>query len=320
MKKVKFFFAVALAASILSANAQTISVVAPGGATSIHTDLNLAILQAPAGSTLYLSGGGFQAHDSVKITKKLTIIGIGHRPDNDNADGNTNVSGNLFFNAGSDGSALLGVYLSGTVRIAEDNNSVNNILVRYCNVLGIHINNFYFGGGSGAPCQGIQINQNYIRGGVNGGWQAISLTNNIIGDDIHIIDGGIIEYNTILDISGGMIFIRVVNSSVRNNVIKTSDIAYCDNTVWFNNYVTRDIGTDNTIIDWATVFTGPNNGVNVSSNFHLANGNNSVGIYGGAGFSDSQLPPGPRIVKKVIADQTDENGNLRVNIEVKVGE
>jgi hypothetical protein len=88
---------------------------------------------------------------------------------------------------------------------------------------------------------------------------------------------------------------------------------------------------DNCIVvaDWGAEIEGPNNGVNYTSNFALkasSQGKNAgtdgtdIGIYGGTGFNDSQLPPGPRIVRKVIADQTDENGNLRVQIEVKVGE
>lgn len=75
------------------------------------------------------------------------------------------------------------------------------------------------------------------------------------------------------------------------------------------------------------MFAGPNNGVNSTSNFHLNAGHpcktgatdgGEIGIYGGTGFSDAALPLGPRIVRKNIADQTDQNGNLRVEIEVQV--
>jgi hypothetical protein len=148
MKKV-FLTWMAFLAAIVAVNAQQISVVAPGGTTTLYTDLNLAIQGAQAGSTVYLSGGGFQINDSTKITKKLTIIGIGHRSDNDNADGNTVVSGNFFFNENSDNSALMGLYLSGNVNIGNGENAVNNILVRYCNVNAISVAN--------SNCQGVVI-------------------------------------------------------------------------------------------------------------------------------------------------------------------
>ncbi|MDR1593492.1 MAG: hypothetical protein LBS43_03260 [Prevotellaceae bacterium] len=127
MKKVLLTW-MAIFAAIVAADAQQISVVAPNNATTLYTDLNLAIQGAAAGSTIYLSGGGFQINDSTKITKKLTIIGIGHKPNNDNADGNTVVSGNLFFEGGANNSAVMGLYLSGEV-------AVNNFLLRYCNVM-----------------------------------------------------------------------------------------------------------------------------------------------------------------------------------------
>jgi hypothetical protein len=170
MKKTFLFFTVAFAATF-ALNAQQISVVAPGGATSIYSDLNLAIQGAMGGSTLYLSGGGFQVNDTTKITKKLTIIGIGHRPDNDNADGNTSVSGNFSFEGNSDGSSVLGLYLSGNVNIGTSAVAVNNFLLRYCNVNSVQVQN--------RNCQNILINQNYLRNSSSCSYAPVTFTNNI---------------------------------------------------------------------------------------------------------------------------------------------
>jgi hypothetical protein len=143
---------------------------------------------------------------------------------------------------------------------------------------------------------------------------------------LELVDGGTIDHNvfplivTVLHYVGG-------GSLITNNIIIHNSIYISDR--FSNNMTTGDIG-DNTVIveNWDDVFVGPNNGVTPTSNFKLKGtlGKNAgtdgtdVGIYGGSGFSDLALPPGPRIVRKVIADQTDENGNLRVQIEVKVGE
>ena len=101
--------------------------------------MNLAIQEADAKSTVYLSGGGFKISDDTKITKQLTIIGVGHRPNNNNADGNTNVSGNFWFEGGSDHSRLMGLYLSGDVNIGTAETAVNDFLLRYCNVNSVQV-------------------------------------------------------------------------------------------------------------------------------------------------------------------------------------
>ena len=111
--------------------AQQISVVSSGGATTLYQNLKDAIEGADDGSVIYLPGGGFPIADEVKITKKLTIIGIGHKSNNDNVDGITTISGNLYFIEGSSGSAVMGCYLTGGVYIGDGNISVNNILIRY---------------------------------------------------------------------------------------------------------------------------------------------------------------------------------------------
>jgi hypothetical protein len=77
--------------------------------------------------------------------------------------------------------------------------------------------------------------------------------------------------------------------------------------------------------DWEDVFEGPITGVSPVCNYHLksnqgkgeATDGTDVGVYGGTNFSDAALPPIPRIVNKKIAEQTDENGKLKVQIQVQ---
>ena len=60
----KIFFLIAALAAVVAVNAQQISVVSPGGTTTLFTDLNLAIQGAETGSTIYLPSGGFQINDA----------------------------------------------------------------------------------------------------------------------------------------------------------------------------------------------------------------------------------------------------------------
>jgi hypothetical protein len=300
------------------AHAQQISVVAPGGVTTLSADLNDAINDATDGSILYLSGGSFPIGDDTKITKKLTLIGIGHKSGNNNADGNTVIMGNLHFEKGADNSMLTGVYLSGDVNIGTGTDAVNTILVRYCNVNSIQVRN--------GNCRYIRINQNYIRNISSGGNSTIHFSNNIL-TTIRDVKGGTIEHNIIIASPYYTIsyMYDIHLSNIKNNICMGGAYSVTESII-SNNMAPSAFG-DNciTVTDWTDVFVGPDNGINPTSNYALKGpeGKNAaidgsdVGIYGGTtGFSDSTLPPGPRITAKKVAGQTDADGNLRVEIKV----
>ncbi len=311
--------------------AQQISVVSPGSETSLYRTLGEAIQGAEPGSVIYLPGGGFTISDDVKITKKLTIIGIGHKSDNDNVDGVTTISGNLFFNEGSSGSAVLGCYITGNVNIGEVGASVNDILIRYCNVSSIIVKN--------TSCLGTVANQNYFRGGFNAGDAKAEITNNII-KYIYKLDGGSVINNVITGGTGQNAsyysLYYVNNSDIFGNIALLSTAAgFCySNTTDANSYL-RNMGfkafsreddfIDLTNTDPNEVFVNyNNNSVSPTSNFHFTEAykqyENQVGIYAGTGFNDQQIAPVPYIVAKRVDEQTDASGKLNVKIRVKAGQ
>ena len=332
MKKSILTFIMAIAA-VVAVQAQQISVVSPQGATTLFTDLNIAIREAAPGSIVYLSGGAFQISDTTKITKKLTIIGTGYRTDNGNVDGHTLVTGKINFMKGADNSTLMGIYLTGDLNIADASGSVNTLLVRYCNLYRVSVGN--------AECHEVLINQNYIRLGPSiGGGSPIRFENNIL-HSIFNINGGIISNNVVLHATtfnfsrpsaiGSFSSSRVANNLFFAEVSPDVGLQHGNNT-FFNNYFLPSSAAlaaqiDGLIIENIEEFiVGPNNGVSTTSNFHLKNGSpgknagtdgTDIGIYGGTGFNDLALPPIPRIVAKRIAEQTDEQGNLKVQVKVK---
>ena len=313
--KTKLFTLILFLVTLTTVNAQQISVVSPSNQTTLYTDLNEAINNADAGSILYLSGGSFQVSDNTKITKKLSIIGIGHRSTSDNVDGNTIIMGNLNFGQGSDGSVLTGIYSGSRVYIYCD-----NILIRYCRIDAIMAGNYR---------NNISINQNYVNH-IDGAGSVLNVTNNII-HIIHRIDGGRIT-NNIIERSQSPGIQLIKNSIIKNNIILSDDCYVFIGSNNTDNIVSNNIAPisfgENCIVladIQGALFVGPNNGVNASSNFHLKGsaGKNAgtdgtdIGIYGGeTGFKDNALPPGPRIVSKKIGEQTDENGNLSIELTV----
>lgn len=303
----KRFFSFVLMAVVfaVSISAQQIAVVNGAGTTSVYYSLDEAINVAEDGSTVYIPGGGFKIGDDTKITKKLTIIGIGHKPNTDNVDGNTTISGSIRFAAGSDGSAIMGVYMPNDINIGVDG-KVKNILVRYCNASSIQV--------LSDSCTGIFVNQNYLRSNCSFGGSNATVTNNIIWG-IQSITGGVVDNNIIYDCSlhTGIYnyvyysYAYIKNSTVRNNISRYGNYE-CSGTLFQDN----ESGA-------LSNFFVKCDGVSTNSDFHFKEsyeGNRDCGIYAGTGFSDDCLPPMPRIVSKNIAEQTDAQGKLKVQVSV----
>ena len=310
------------------ATAQQIAVVT-GNSTKLCQTLADAIEEASSGSTIYLPGGGFQISDDVKITKKVSIIGIGHKPVSENVDGNTVISGNLWFNEESDNSAIMGCYISGNVQIGYDNKPVNNILIQYCNLNSVQVYN--------NTCSGTTVSQNYIRStsDFNG---ASAMFNNNIAHSISELCGGKIINNIIVS---GIYYYRstyglldCANCTIANNIFLAEYAGSgCSQSVvsqnmrlsarpWSDDPDPINIGATS----WADVFANFNNGaISPASDFHFKSEyqqyEGQVGIYSGTEpFNPSALPPVPYIVSKVIPEQTDASGKLNIKIRVKAGE
>lgn len=311
----------------VAAWAQNIAVVSPSNETKLRRTLGEAIYDADPGSVIYLPGGGFTIPDTVKINKRLTIMGVSHRGTVDNADGATIISGNLFFEEGSSSSALMGVYLTGNLNIGSDGSAVRDFVLRYCNVNSIQVNN--------SLCSDMTVNQNYIRDGSSFGDSNPKITNNVCGGMKHIVGGEI--SNNIL-VGGGAIdecwwgyrcdFTRISETSITNNII-ISRPTYIDfecgtlftsrnmfiNCEWGDECINLPDGTT-----WDDVFNDPNPGVSIRSNFEFEEAYkkySDVGIYGGTGFNPDQLAPIPRIVSKKVAERTDGSGKLKIEVTVK---
>lgn len=321
MKRTVLIFMFAMMAMVYS-QAQQIAVVTKNGATSVHQTLADAINEADPGSTIYLPGGGFQISDDVKIMKRLSIIGIGHKANSENADGNTVISGNLFFNEGSSNSAIIGCYISGNVNIGDGGASVNNVLIKYCNLNAVVVNN--------NTCSGTEINQNYIRNSSYFTGASAIMTNNIL-HSVGSISGGIIRNNIITSYRweryGADTALRdVYNSTIANNIIINSSIhSGSDCTVYGNMTLSNWGDYYITVSDWSEVFVDYNNAtISPASDFHFKGDYqqySDCGIYGGTEpFSESSLPPVPYIVSKFIPEQTDASGKLNIKIRVKAGE
>ncbi len=336
MKKLFFtLFLTVITTAVLQA--QQISVVS-GANTNVYQTLKEAIENAPAGSVIYLPGGGFQISDDVKINKKLTIVGVSHRADTDNADGATTIAGHLQFIGESSGSAVMGVYVSGNIYVGDADGGVDNVTIKYCNVNSIQVGN--------GTSNDLYVNQCYLRNNSNLAACNVKLENNIL-HSVQNINGGVInnnivtskiktsdntyDYHPIFNVSNSTITNNFFLDPVYGGVFRfhTGDNCYASNNClgswnWGENPILLDEG-----VTWNDIFKA-NNGVAISSDYSLKENVDKskfkgtdgkvIGIEGGTGFSNKGLAPIPYIVAKQVDEKTDASGMLNVKIRVKAGE
>lgn len=323
MKKVVLSLIMMIVA--VTASSQQIAVVTSNGGTTMYQTLGDAIQGSIPNSVIYLPAGGFQISDDVKITKKLTIIGVTHKANSDNAEGNTIISGNLQFEAGSSNSAVMGCYISGNVRIGYDQSSVNGILVKYCNLGSVNV--------YGSQCAKTKVNQCYVRSGCSFGGSEGTITNNII-NTVSYMTGGEISNNVITYYlyGPGYTIYNINNATISNNIfLAWKGIGSSSNNQISNNMILSgscgvdciNLGLNN----WNGVFK-KNNGVTPASDYHFteeyAEYEGKVGIYctlnGSTPFSDGCMPPVPYVSAKRIDEQTDAEGKLTIRLRVRAGE
>lgn len=321
----KRFFLAALAAILGTAVAvaQQIAVVSESGSSDLYQTLAEAIEGADPGSTIYLPGGRFAISDDVKITKKLTIIGIGHYLNNEeNEDGRTFIDGHLSFDEGSSGSSVMGCYLEKSINIGTNlghtyNSTVNDFTLRFCNVWDICVSN---------SSVGTVINQNYIRAIIYFNNCTSGVVSNNILRNIRDMNGGTICNNVFargdypqLSTNNTVIF---DNAFVSLNGFNGSAISIYHNLFIGNTYKGDDC-LRLTDVNSTDVFI-KDDGIKSTSNYHFQDAykqnESQYGIYSGSGFNDKQLAPVPYIVDKQVASETDASGKLNIRIRVKASE
>ncbi len=328
MKKILFLLLVAVMAVSLPAGAQQIAVVNGSTLRQCFT-LKQAVENASNGSVIYLPAGGFQIGDTVRITKRVSIIGLNHRSKSQNADGMTSISGNLFFDKGSDGSVVMGCYISGNVNIGYDGNAVHNIFVRYCNLNSVQVKSNL--------CTGTTFNQCYIRNGSNFNGAEATLTHNVM-HSIYQLTGGNISNNIFTSRyykgSEYATLYYVDNTTISNNVFLNANyIQYGGNCQTINNMTLNTTWGDSPVKveadSWADVFENPAPGISSSANYHFKEDfkehESKVGLYAGKSsgsvtyFHDDALPPVPYVQAKTVPGSTNFDGKLGVTLTVKDG-
>ena len=291
-----------------------------------------AYLAASSGDTIYLPGGNLP-YPAV-IDKSVTIFGAGHYPNTTVATNKTVLNGNLTINESADNLHLEGIEITGTL-VFSNNHKVDGVVIKRCRIYAIT----YYGNRT-TPCVNNTIRECIIDANVDFSNAKYSLfSNNIIGSTINNgieigISNNILFYN---NYSG--VFNNIDNSSISNNIIfqQTRGMDYlqsgCELSTFSNNIFTgiplvdsnTYVNNHNNVIITGLFVNQTGNAFDYTHDYHLANpttylglDGKQVGIYGGLfPFKEFALPVNPNIISKAIESQTNANGELNIQIQVK---
>ncbi len=283
------------------------------------------------GDTLYLPGGQFAGPNS--YNKRLVIFGTGFRTDSSQVTGKTTIP-SFTLQVGADNFHLEGVEVSGNISFSS-NAKIDSVQFRR-----IKVNGSITIGGTNQDCEGIRIHECVILGTASlSNTSSPEITNSIMRF-IANIENGYIANNIIT--TSGNVTTRLINNinqslfennylanlytnnyfmqnssgnSFVNNAINFDPTAGATNN-WSNNYT--GIAPADLFIDYIYLFDeAANYGLQDPINYPGTTGN-EIGLYGGYQPAKAgSIPANPHYQFKNIASQTNQNGELEVEITIE---
>ncbi|MBK9636550.1 MAG: hypothetical protein IPO63_01545 [Bacteroidetes bacterium] len=318
---------------------QSLITVQHNGTPTFFASLDSAIIASQNGDTIYVPGGSFNLTTS--INKILHVFGVGHNPDSTLATDRTVISGGVNLLSGASGGSLTGIYFqSGTTY------NTGQILFSD-NVIGYKISRCYISGGISCDSAGttnIVISEcmigEYSLCFTCSNWYSISMltsvnnliSNNITKAKVRAKESSILN-NILLNNSNDALSCN--SCLIENNIAISNSTNYHSSCVFHNNInlgVNGVVGNGNQGsnnylgIQFNPLFVNYSGVLDYTSNFHLVQGSlyinagfdgTDIGIYGGLyPWKEGSVPFNPHIQLKNIANTTDANGNLNINIQV----
>ncbi len=351
MKQILFFTSFLIVIAQVSFS-QTRIALQKGEETLIFNHFPNALAAAEDGDVIYLPGGAIDIGISY-IEKSISIFGAGHYPQYTQATGVTMLNGTLYMRQADTEVPLENIHLegfsiSGDIRIGTNssNQNVNQVTIKRCSM-----NNLYLSSsGSNGQADQIHVIENVIRGTVYGGdAQNLLFSKNIVQGQFYYLNGNaLVRNNIFLHTTNSSVttsFRYITNSVFANNVMLCSSASTC-----FNNMSANTFNNNMWRFEFS-VPSGSNGGNNIYNenqqvneifvnhtghtfsydfNYQLSEGSpginagtdeTDIGIYGtNRPYKEGAVPSIPHIISRSIANETDTEGKLQVEIEVKAQE
>ena len=325
-----------------SVSAQLPRIVVDGiTAPQVFTDLNAAIIAAPANSNITLSGGSFHVPGGFALDKPLHFVGAGMHTDSTNATGATilTASGNDLFalTSGASGSSFTGIWFNNayTTTISLGTGGGDQVVTGVDFLRCMFQNNVRLG--IVEPSNSSSSFTECIFHRVFAGYGGTSVVNRCIFDYAPGTGGMIVTFRpsglSLLNsiILGGMtdfcenatisncVFTRLGDGPIWQSEGATVTNCIISSHAVFNN--TADTMAIGNFLNVAptTIFVNELDGFyQFTDDVHLAGGDVSgIGLYGmSPPYKPGAVPHVPHIRRVDIARGTDANGNLPATVRV----
>ena len=321
-----------------SLSAQKVALHSPSG-VQFFTGSNgfvEAVNEATSGDTLYLPGGGFPTN-SITIDKQLLIFGAGHYPDSTAATSTTILNGYINLSDNADSIHFEGVDILGGLSTTS-NHAVNHIMIKYCRIQG----ELNIRGDQSNPALNLVVTNSVVTGTVRlTNAQNAGIFNSLFNTDIYDTNGNLFKNNIFFlnnySVSTYRYTIYGNNNTIENNIfLRIRDREIMGNSNILRNNLTpketpfwgtTPIASDNhTGVAVETIFVNQTGNVfDYTHNYHLQSPETylgtdgaQVGIYGGLfPYKEGAVPSNPHIYLKNIGAETDDQGQLQIQIGVK---
>ncbi|MDO9153472.1 MAG: hypothetical protein Q7U47_07165 [Paludibacter sp.] len=334
-----------LAMSLIAATtvfAQTKVALHSNGTVTIFSTANPLIAAYDAAitnDTIYVPGGVFSTPPN--FNKKITIFGAGHFPAATMATMPTNFNGSVVLKENADGFHLQGVNIIGNL-IFADNEKLDDVEIKRCRIQG----ETHFSGPGTNRGENNYFTENIFVGGFNNASNLINsfFVSNIFQSRINAACTQLNFFNNVFLISvndgSGFFAAGAFSSIFKNNVF--ADAGYTHSHVYIGvgtNTFTHNIFThttpylgvnpvliNNNYVARADIFVNQTGNVfDYTHDYRLQPATAALlgsdglqrGLYGGPfPFKDFSIPVNPHIISKTIAPQTNNNGELNIQIQV----
>lgn len=295
-----------------------------GGSSAFIDAYNLST----NGDTIYLPGAQFSVPPL--IDKQLKIFGAGIHSDSTQATLRTVLSTSLNIGPNADKLHIEGMVILGEIVFSYDE-KIDSIVIRrnYFSNAVVH------GTNTTNYCQGLIISENYMTGSINlQHATSAKVFNNVFQFLVNAHSNALISNNLMTYPGYGYCITNATETLFQNNAIQwgwgTNNVVNC---TFMNNAIDQNPTGDLTntwvgnfpSVSWTSLFQNFQLAASFeTANYHLINPTSfigttgdQIGLYGGySPIKDGALPVNPHISQKVIAPQTNAQGELPIQITV----
>lgn len=324
MKKISILTVLMITLNLYAQQAQIVVVDENGNDVGAFTTLKQALNAAPNNATYYIPGGNFTC-DS--IAKKVHFVGAGFHSDSTLSTNKTTLNSLFDLYDMADGSIFEGLNITGAVYVSS-NNIINNITIKRCRLVSL-VGNFKINNLSVVNSVIISTFTNTKNSTVSNSYIGSWIDNNencifkncimkcptTVNCKNIVIKNSYIKYQDY--ISATNLFLTFINNLIIDTVVANSSYVYSNNIINQSFENTFQSGTLNSSYEAFNELTNYQL-KSTSLGKNAGDDGTDIGIYGGAySWKEGAVPSNPHISKKIIGGQTDNNGNLNINVTVR---